>query len=115
MLPKIFHDISKIFTVTTTILWYLFYVIHSVASLPNILMEDFLCLRNSSSELQMLVDSPTWFEVLKNVGCINPKTILHRLDSKTISALKLWYIGFLPGWSVQKLIVQCTLLYQNDS
>ena len=78
-------------------------------------MEDFLCLRNSSTELQILVDSPTWFEVLKNVGCINPKTILHRLGSKTISALKLWYIGFLPGRSVQKSIVQCTLLYQNDS
>ena len=60
------------------------------ASLPNILTEDFLCLRNSSTELQILVDSQTWFEVLKNVGCINPKTILHRLDSKTISVPKLY-------------------------
>ena len=66
------------------------YIVHSEASLPNILMEDFLCLRNSSTELQILVDSQTWFEVLKNVGCINPKTILHRLDSKTISVPKLY-------------------------
>ena len=102
MLPKIFHDISKTFTLTTTILLCISYVIHSEASLPNISMEDFLYLRNSSTELQILVDSLTWFEVLKNVGFIKPKTTLHRLDSKNLSALKVWYIGFLPGWSVQK-------------
>ena len=79
------------------------YTVHSEASLPKILIKDFLCLRNSCTELQILVESPTWFEVLKNIGCINPKTTLHILDSKTLSALKLWYIGFLPGWYINQL------------
>ena len=69
-----------------TILLCISYVVHSVASLPNISMEDFLYLRNYSTELQILVDSLTWFEVLKNVGLIKPKTTLHRLDSKTFKS-----------------------------
>ena len=93
VLPKIFHKFSKIFAVTSTILLCISYVVHSEASLPNISMEDFLFLRNSSIELQILVDSLTWFEVLKNLGFINSKITLHRLDSKTLSALKLWYIA----------------------
>ena len=100
VLPKIFHNISKIFTVTSTIFSCISYVVHSEASLPNISMEDFLYLRNSSTELQILVDSLTCFEVFEKCriyqhsNCPSPRELyiffwnIRIFNSPTVQAIE---------------------------